>query len=65
MLTHTEAGRRSVPAKMVASVPNVVTFFTFLFIIVSTFAILGMQVTGFCTDNALPGTHNLNTTPLA
>lgn len=52
---------------MVASVPNVVTFFTFLFIIVSTFAILGMQVTGFCTctDNALPGTHNLNTTPLA
>ena len=52
------------PAKMVASVPNVVTFFTFLFIIVSTFAILGMQVTGFRTDNALPDAPSLNTTPL-
>lgn len=44
VLTSTEVGRRSVPAKMIASVPNVVTFFSFFFILVSTFAVLGMQV---------------------
>ena len=43
VLTSTETGRRSIPAKMVASVPSVVTFFTVFFIFVSIFAVLGMQ----------------------
>ena len=46
MLTHTEAGRRSIPYRMIASVPSVTTFMTFFFIVVSTFAILGMQLFG-------------------
>lgn len=46
MLTRTEAGRRSIPYRMIASVPSVTTFMTFFFIVVSTFAILGMQLFG-------------------
>ena len=46
VLTRTEAGRRSIPYRMIASVPSVTTFMTFFFIVVSTFAILGMQLFG-------------------
>jgi hypothetical protein len=50
VLTRTEAGRRSIPIRMIASVPSVTTFMTFFFIVVSTFAILGMQLFGGVDD---------------
>ncbi len=46
MLTFTAAGRRSIPYRMIASVPSVVTFMSFFFIVVSVFSVLGMQLFG-------------------
>lgn len=50
MLTRTETGRKSVPYRMIASVPSVVTFMLYFFIVVSIFSVLGMQLFGGALD---------------